>query len=84
MRIAPWLLMVAGMADAATPATDWPAYGGDTANTGYLPPETGWPCNAPPPRLHRNSLKGILNQELAGVAELADARDSKSRALHWA
>ena len=37
MRIAPWLVVVAGMAAAATPATDWPAYGGDTANTRYSP-----------------------------------------------
>ena len=37
MRLAPFLLMAAGMAAAATPATDWPAYGGDTANTRYSP-----------------------------------------------
>jgi glucose dehydrogenase len=36
MRIATWL-MAAGIATAATPATDWPAYGGDTGNTRYSP-----------------------------------------------
>ena len=37
MRIVCVLLMAAVMAVAATPATDWPAYGGDKANTRYSP-----------------------------------------------